>query len=80
MGRPSGSDGEVPSLPPTRRATTTCGDGERIKAELEFVQLLANPQYLNYLAQNNYFADPAFVNYLEYLRYWRRPEYAKCLM
>lgn len=50
---------------------------DRFETELEFVQCLANVQYLHYLAQLRYFEDPAFVNYLEYLQYWRKPEYAK---
>ena len=36
---------------------TTCGDGERIKAELEFVQLLANPQYLNCECGHHHYND-----------------------
>ncbi|ORY48951.1 SOH1-domain-containing protein, partial [Rhizoclosmatium globosum] len=48
----------------------------RLILELEFVQCLANPKYLQFLAQHNYFNDPAFINYLKYLLYWRRPEYA----
>ena len=44
---------------------------ERFKAELEFVQGLANPEYLHYLAQNRYFDDEDFVGYLAYLRYWQ---------
>ncbi|CAG0925076.1 unnamed protein product [Notodromas monacha] len=51
----------------------------RFQIELEFVQCLANPNYLNFLAQRNYFKDPAFINYLKYLQYWKEPEYAKFL-
>lgn len=40
----------------------------RFQVELEFVQCLGNPNYLNFLAQRGYFKDPAFVNYLAYLR------------
>lgn len=47
--------------------------------ELEFVQCLANPHYINWLAQNRHFDDPRFVNYLSYLQYWRSPEYARYL-
>ena len=32
--------------PPKLRLEAGCGDRERLTAELEFVQLLANPQYL----------------------------------
>ena len=49
----------------------------RFQIELEFVQCLANPKYLNYLAQHNYFKEDEFVNYLKYLQYWKEPTYAK---
>lgn len=52
----------------------------RWEVELEFVQSLANIQYVNYLAQNDYLSDPAFVAYLEYLNYWRDARYAKYLV
>ncbi|TMW46241.1 hypothetical protein DOY81_008680 [Sarcophaga bullata] len=52
----------------------------RFQVELEFVQCLANPNYLNFLAQRGYFKDQAFINYLKYLQYWKEPEYAKYLM
>ena len=45
------------------------------QAELEFVQSLANTEYLHYLAQNRYLDDPAFVEYLDYLQYWREPRF-----
>ncbi|KAG4305470.1 hypothetical protein PORY_001026 [Pneumocystis oryctolagi] len=54
----------------------------RFEQELEFIQCLASPWYLNctaVLAQNGYFKSRAFLNYLEYLSYWRRPEYAQFL-
>ncbi|XP_076670292.1 mediator complex subunit 31 isoform X3 [Andrena cerasifolii] len=46
----------------------------RFQVELEFVQCLANPNYLNFLAQRGYFKDATFVNYLKYLLYWKEPE------
>lgn len=52
-------------------------DKIRLQIELEFVQCLANPNYLNFLAQRGYFNDKSFINYLNYLQYWKRPEYAK---
>ncbi|KAG2234613.1 hypothetical protein INT48_003421 [Thamnidium elegans] len=52
-------------------------DKRRFTIELEFIQCLSNPWYLNHLAQQQYFKDPAFINYLEYLQYWKKPEYAK---
>jgi len=51
----------------------------RFQIELEFVQCLANPNYLNFLAQRGFFKDTAFVNYLKYLTYWKEPDYAKYL-
>ncbi|XP_055388860.1 putative mediator of RNA polymerase II transcription subunit 31 [Condylostylus longicornis] len=44
--------------------------------ELEFVQCLSNPDYLQWLAKNRYFDQPSFINYLNYLQYWKNPEYA----
>uniref|UniRef100_A0A0A9WMX5 Mediator of RNA polymerase II transcription subunit 31 n=1 Tax=Lygus hesperus TaxID=30085 RepID=A0A0A9WMX5_LYGHE len=54
-------------------------DKIRFQIELEFVQCLGNPNYLNFLAQRGYFKDPAFINYLKYLTYWKEPQYALCL-
>lgn len=51
----------------------------RFQIELEFVQCLANPNYLNFLAQRGYLKEKAFVNYLGYLQYWKRPEYSRYL-
>ncbi|XP_031259452.1 mediator of RNA polymerase II transcription subunit 31 isoform X3 [Pistacia vera] len=53
---------------------------QRFLLELEFVQCLANPTYIHYLAQNRYFEDEAFIGYLKYLQYWQRPEYTKYIM
>ncbi|KMZ74871.1 Mediator of RNA polymerase II transcription subunit 31 [Zostera marina] len=53
---------------------------QRLLMELEFVQCLANPTYINYLAQNQYFEDEAFIGYLKYLQYWRKPEYITLIM
>ncbi|VDM95905.1 unnamed protein product [Thelazia callipaeda] len=52
---------------------------KRFEIECEFVQALANPHYLNFLAQRGYFKETYFINYLKYLLYWKRPEYAKAL-
>uniref|UniRef100_A0A1I7T182 Mediator of RNA polymerase II transcription subunit 31 n=1 Tax=Caenorhabditis tropicalis TaxID=1561998 RepID=A0A1I7T182_9PELO len=51
----------------------------RFEVECEFVQALANPNYLNFLAQRGYFKEEYFINYLKYLLYWKKPEYARCL-
>lgn len=52
----------------------------RFEVELEFVQCLANPTYLNYLAQTLVLEDENFLAYLSYLRYWKEPEYAKFIV
>lgn len=52
----------------------------RFELELEFVQSLANPHYLQALAQQGVMEDPSFVLYLDYLQYWNEPEYAKFIM
>ena len=64
------TDGTLP-IPP---------DKERFIIELEFVQSLANPKYLNFLGQKGYFEDEDFILYLKYLRYWKSPEYMKHLL
>ncbi|CAH0548940.1 unnamed protein product [Brassicogethes aeneus] len=51
----------------------------RFQVELEFVQCLGNPNYLNFLAQREYLKESNFINYLKYLLYWKEPEYAKYL-
>ncbi|KAI0439449.1 SOH1-domain-containing protein [Xylaria telfairii] len=55
------------------------GGYTRFEIELEFVQSLANPFYLNHLASQKLLNDPAFVVYLAYLQYWSRPPYIKYL-
>jgi len=51
----------------------------RFLLDLEFLQALANPEYLKFIAQDERkFLDQAeFIEYLKYLRYWHRPEYVK---
>ena len=49
----------------------------RFRAELEFVQCLASPLYLEYLAQHNYLENDKFMNFLRYLKYFERPEYVR---
>lgn len=49
----------------------------RFQVELEFVQCLANPNYLNFLAQRGFFKQQTFINYLKYLKYWTKPEYVR---
>jgi len=47
----------------------------RLEVELEFVQCLANPFYLNYLAHTKVLDDGRFIKYIEYLEYFRNPDY-----
>ncbi|KAK4047045.1 suppressor of hpr1 [Microbotryomycetes sp. JL221] len=49
----------------------------RFETELEFVQCLANPYYLQSLAMQGTLEDPAFVNYLHYLNYFKDPKYSR---
>ncbi|KAL8996592.1 MAG: hypothetical protein Q9169_003931 [Polycauliona sp. 2 TL-2023] len=55
------------------------GGFTRFELELEFVQALANPYYLNHLASQKLLQDPAFVAYLKYLQYFQQPEYTMYL-
>lgn len=50
---------------------------ERFELELEFVQALANPYYLQSLAQQGILTQPEFINYLSYLQYWKQKDYAR---
>ncbi|KAH7659235.1 mediator of RNA polymerase II transcription subunit 31 protein [Dioscorea alata] len=82
---PSGDDGDHHSEPGSSQAPKSVykdpDDGrQRFLLELEFVQCLANPMYIHYLAQNRYFEDEAFIGYLKYLQYWQKPEYVKYIM
>ncbi|KAI0805408.1 SOH1-domain-containing protein [Xylaria sp. FL0064] len=65
--------------PPSPEAEPKYGGFTRFEIELEFVQSLANPFYLNHLAAQKVLNDPAFIAYLAYLRYWSRPPYIKYL-
>lgn len=46
---------------------------------LQFVQMLANPRYLNHLATQKLFDNEEFVAYLQYLQYFRQPKYIRYL-
>uniref|UniRef100_A0A1I8I937 N(6)-adenosine-methyltransferase non-catalytic subunit METTL14 n=2 Tax=Macrostomum lignano TaxID=282301 RepID=A0A1I8I937_9PLAT len=50
---------------------------QRFQVELEFVQCLGNPNYLNFLAQRRFFEKREFINYLSYLQYWKEADYVK---
>ena len=53
---------------------------QKFLVELEFVQCLANPLYIDWLARQGYLLDGKFVRYLDYLQYWKQPQYAKFLV
>ncbi|KAL3426557.1 mediator of rna polymerase ii transcription subunit 31 [Phlyctema vagabunda] len=55
------------------------GGFSRFEIELEFVQSLASPYYLNHLAMQKYLESPPFVAYLRYLQYFAAPPYTKFL-
>ncbi|KAK3249432.1 hypothetical protein CYMTET_41138 [Cymbomonas tetramitiformis] len=63
-----------------RMAVAGCTDSERFVLEIEFVQCLANPRYLEHLAQTRVLEDPSFINYLKYLQYWKKPEYSRYII
>uniref|UniRef100_A0A915PN04 tRNA:m(4)X modification enzyme TRM13 n=1 Tax=Setaria digitata TaxID=48799 RepID=A0A915PN04_9BILA len=70
---------EGPGLNSVSGPETSEEQKKRFEIECEFVQALANPHYLNFLAQRGYFKESYFINYLKYLLYWKRPEYARAL-
>ncbi|KAL2210220.1 SOH1-domain-containing protein [Sarocladium strictum] len=74
----------APRSPPAAPDATSDGEPRyggfsRFEIELEFVQALANPWYLNHLASQKFLNQPAFIAYLDYLQYWTRPPYLKYL-
>ncbi|KAK0730055.1 SOH1-domain-containing protein [Lasiosphaeris hirsuta] len=73
-----GSSAMDPPVPPST-GELKYGGFTRFELELEFVQSLANPQYLNHLASRKLLTNPSFVAYLDYLQYWNRPPYLKYL-
>lgn len=48
--------------------------------DLEFIQLLCNPEYLKWLYSEKYFLDPEFIKYLKYLLYFKNEKYSKFLI
>lgn len=84
---------DTPAVKKEEEAASGSGDlpddlpKNRFELELEFVQSLASPAYLHYLATNpssddhNWLDDPEFVEYLRYLLgVWSRPEYNRFLV
>ncbi|KAL8689645.1 MAG: hypothetical protein Q9218_004731 [Villophora microphyllina] len=71
----------LPSMgtPSPRPDEDIYGGFTRFELELEFVQALANPYYLNHLASQKLLQDSCFVEYLNYLQYFNKPEYIRYL-
>lgn len=65
---------------PSPLTNAKAANKERFELELEFVQALANPFYLQSLAQQNILSQPTFINYLEYLLYWKEKDYARFIL
>eukprot|EP00465_Bigelowiella_longifila_P006673 CAMPEP_0185263556 /NCGR_PEP_ID=MMETSP1359-20130426/15292_1 /TAXON_ID=552665 /ORGANISM="Bigelowiella longifila, Strain CCMP242" /LENGTH=179 /DNA_ID=CAMNT_0027851167 /DNA_START=120 /DNA_END=659 /DNA_ORIENTATION=+ len=75
---PSPDVKNLPKIPNRDKILELMKDNKkRFLLELEFVELLASPLYLERLAKLKYFSDPRFIRYLEYLNYWRKPQYIK---
>ncbi|KAI9679841.1 MAG: hypothetical protein M1817_004855 [Caeruleum heppii] len=70
---------DEPIKSPIRSADPRYGGFSRFELELEFVQCLANPWYLNHLATLKLFDDACFVAYLDYLQYFAKSEYTRFL-
>lgn len=51
--------------------------GKRFVEELEFVEALSNPDYVQWLAMQPFFNDPAFEEFLKYLCYWRKSPFVE---
>lgn len=87
---PQSAGGVQPPVPPKMELPTKLLQGlpqNRFELELEFVQSLASPAYLHYLATNpssddhNWLDDPEFLEFLRYLlKTWSRPEYNQYLV
>ena len=48
--------------------------------ELEFIQLLCNPEYLKWLYSEKYFSRQDFQEFLKYLLYFKTEKYLKFLI
>ncbi|CAK0877710.1 unnamed protein product [Prorocentrum cordatum] len=61
------------AAPPARLQDLRKDRSRRFAEELEFVQCLANPDYVHWLATQGCLDEPEFLEFLRYLRYWREP-------
>ncbi|GAA5849222.1 hypothetical protein JCM8547_006481 [Rhodosporidiobolus lusitaniae] len=71
----------APAAPAASAPTPQEREANRIRfeTELEFVQCLANPFYLQSLAQQNLLTSEPFLNYLSYLLYFTSPRFSRFL-
>lgn len=75
--RMSSTNGNAPATPSSDQNPLPT----RFEVELEFVQSLANIQYVTYLlTQQQIWKSPNFKNYLKYLEYWCNPPYSQCIV
>lgn len=51
----------------------------RFERELEFIQLICNPEYIRWLYNERYFEKREFIDFLKYLDYFKNEKYRKCL-
>lgn len=66
-----------PTAPPD--ASRRQANQAAFSRDLEFLSSLANPYYLNHLAQSDVLSSPSFKRYLKHLDYFRHPKYVKYL-
>jgi len=66
-------------VPPGSASSSSSSSPPLLTHPPQFVQCLANPVYLNHLAQQKMLDKPEFVAYLAYLQYFQAPPYAKFL-
>lgn len=72
---------EPQASPAQAPAPDAASERRRFTLELEFVQLLGNPAYVAWLAQEGYLGHPPFLAWLRHLRAtWTRPAYARHLL
>jgi mediator of RNA polymerase II transcription subunit 31 len=66
------------ATPPSPKSPTE--EALRFEVELEFVQCLANPDYIQHLSHQGTLEEPNFIKYLAYLHAtWTQPDYSKFL-
>ena len=51
----------------------------QVKYELDFVQSLANAEFVHQLAVDGCLEKPEFIEFLQHLSYWKKPDCIKLL-